>query len=167
MKKLLLLFTIVNYFTFAQMPETADSIYWSTKFCDTAETIEDHLAQWTWNGNFADCMNPSEGLVNAFYDEESGEVLLYLLDTYECCCQIASTPGSIGAWTFFYGSSCQEHLDSIGFIYDDPKFVNWTSIKENNTKELDEVYIDIYGRRYHTQPDGLSIMNRRIYFKIK
>ena len=75
MKKLLLLFTIVNYFTFAQMPETADSIYWSTKFCDTAETIEDHLAQWTWNGNFADCMNPSEGLVNAFYDEERGEVL--------------------------------------------------------------------------------------------
>ena len=166
-KLLLLLFTIINYFTFAQMPETADSMYWSTKFCDTAETFEDHLLQWTWNGTTGDCINPSEGMANAFYNEESGEVSLYLLDTYECCCQIASTPGSVGAWNFFYGSPCQIYLDSIGFIYDDPEFINWTSIKENNIEELNGIYIDMYGRRHHLQPDGLSIMNRKIYFKIK
>ena len=107
MKNLLLtLFTLLSTLAFAQMPETADSVYWSTKYCDTAETFEEHLTQWTWNGNALDCIQPSEAFANAFYNEKTGEVSLYLLDSYECCCEVASTPGSIGAWTFFYDSPC-------------------------------------------------------------
>ena len=145
------------------MPETADSVYWSTKYCDTAETFEEHLTQWTWNGNALDCIQPSEAFANAFYNEKTGEVSLYLLDSYECCCQVASTPGSIGAWTFFYDSPCQAYLDSIGFIYDDPDYINWTSLNESDI-ELDGIYIDMYGIQHTIPPNALmgSQLNARV-----
>ena len=166
MKKILLLALItISSIGLSQIPETADSIYWSVKYCDTAEnTLEAHLTQWTWNGNAMDCIQPSEAFASAFYDEETGQVLLYLLDSYECCCEVASTPGSIGAWTFFYGSLCQTYLDSIGFIYDDPKYINWTSLGENI--KLDGVYIDMYGIQHTIPPKGLSIMNKQKYIRL-
>ena len=89
-----------------------------------------------------------------------------MTDTYECCCQVASLPGSENAWTGFFGSPCETYLDSIGFIYNDPDYVNWTSLDENKLN-LNGVYIDIYGRVYINQPDGLSILNRKKYFKVK
>ena len=162
----LVLFTLLLTSAFAQMPETADSVYWSTKYCDTSEnTLEAHLTQWTWNGNAVDCIQPSEAFASAFYDEETGQVLLYLLDSYECCCEVASTPGSIGAWTFFYGSPCQTYLDSIGFVYDDPKYINWTSLDESCIK-LDGFYIDMYGIQHTIPPKGLSIMNKQKYMRL-
>ena len=166
MKKILLLAIIaISSIGLSQMPETADSVYWSTKYCDTAEnTLEAHLTQWTWNGNAMDCIQPSEAFASAFYDEETGQVLLYLLDSYECCCEVASTPGSIGAWTFFYGSPCQTYLDGIGFVYDDPKYINWTSLSEMDL-ELEGIYIDMYGRQYTIPPKGLSIMNKNKYYR--
>ena len=166
MKKILLLAIIaISSIGLSQMPETADSVYWSTKYCDTAEnTLEAHLTQWTWNGNAVDCIQPSEAFASAFYDEETGQVLLYLLDSYECCCEVASTPGSLGAWTFFYDSPCQTYLDSIGFVYDDPKYINWTSLSEMDL-ELEGIYIDMYGRQYTIPPKGLSIMNKNKYYR--
>ena len=112
-----------------------------------------------------DCIQPSEAFASAFYDEETGQVLLYLLDSYECCCEVASTPGSIGAWTFFYGSPCQTYLDSIGFVYDDPKYINWTSLDESGIK-LDGIYIDMYGIQHTIPPKGLSIMNKQKYMRL-
>ncbi len=106
-------------------------------------------------------------MIDAFYNEEANIVSLVLLDTYECCCQVASAPGSESAWNGFFGSNCQTYLDSIGFIYDDPEYVNWTSIEENIINEFNGVYIDIYGRMYIEQPNGLSILNRKKYFKVK
>ena len=129
MKKLLLLL-IIPFLSFGQMPQTADSVYWSTKYCDTANTYEEYLTQWTWNGNVGDCIQPPQGMVDAFYSEENSTISLMLLDSYECCCQQASLPGSETALTFFMGSPCQTYLDSIGFIYDDPEYINWTSIDE-------------------------------------
>jgi hypothetical protein len=166
MKKILLLALItISSIGLSQIPETADSIYWSVKYCDTAEnTLEAHLTQWTWNGNAMDCIQPSEAFASAFYDEETGQVLLYLLDSYECCCEVASTPGSLGAWTFFYGSPCQTYLDGIGFVYDDPKYINWTSLSEMDL-ELEGIYIDMYGRQYTIPPKGLSIMNKNKYYR--
>ena len=161
----LVLLTLLLTSAFAQMPETADSIYWSTKYCNTAETFEEHLTQWVWNGNLINCVQPSEQFANAFYDEETGEVDLYLLDSYDCCCKVASTPGVIGAWIFFYGSPCQTYLDSIGFIYDDPGYVNSVMLDEIDL-ELNGIYIDIYGRKYTSPPKGLSIMNNKKYFRL-
>ena len=56
----LVLFTLLLTSAFAQMPNTADSVYWSTKYCNTAETFEEHLTQWVWNGNLINCVQPSE-----------------------------------------------------------------------------------------------------------
>ena len=167
MKNLILvLFTFLLTSAFAQPPLTADSVYWTPKYCDSAEnTLEAHMNQWTWNGNIQDCIQPSEAFANAFYNEETGEVSLYLLDTYECCCQVASLPGSTSTWTFFMGSPCQTYLDSIGFVYNDPDFVNWTSIDEDDIK-LNGVYIDPFGRHYTIPPKGLSVMNRKKYYRL-
>ena len=165
MKKILFLVLFTSLLTYGQIPETADSVYYSTKFCDTAEsTFEAHLTQWTWNGNIGDCIQPSEEFANAFYNEKTGEVSLYLLDSYECCCQVASTPGSIGAWSFFYESPCQTYLDSIGFIYDDPKYINWTSLEENI--KLNGIYIDMYGIQHTIPPKGLSVKDKTKYIRL-
>ena len=44
MKNLFLaLFTVLLTSAFAQPPISADSVYWSSKYCDTAETAEDAL----------------------------------------------------------------------------------------------------------------------------
>ena len=39
------------------------------------------------------------------------------------------------------------------------------SINDNIANKLDGIYIDIYGRKYNNQPDGLSIMNNKKYYK--
>ena len=168
MKNLFLaLFTLLLTSAFAQQPESPDSIYWTPKYCNTAETAEDALDQWIWSGNewVLDCIQPSQLFVDAFTDED-GNVSLWLSDTYECCCQVASLPGSEAAWTGFYGSACQTYLDSIGFVYDDPDYINWTSLDENELI-LDGIYIDMYGRHYIVPPVGLSIMNRKTYLRLK
>ena len=157
-KSLFLVLLAFLSISFAQMPETEDSIYWAPKYCDTAEsTFEAHLTQWTWNANVypPDSIQPSEGMANAFYNEETGEVGLWLVDTYECCCQVASLPGSDSAWSGFWGSPCQEYLDSINFSYMD--------VEENYFESLDGIYIDMYGRQHILRPNGLSIM----YFRCK
>ena len=151
----LVLFTLLLTSAFAQMPETADSVYWSPKYCNTATEYEEYLTQWIWNGNVMDCIQPSQGMIDAFYDEESDTVSLWLLDTYECCCQVASLPGSDSAWSGFWGSPCQEYLDSINFSYMD--------VEENYFESLDGIYIDMYGRQHILRPNGLSIM----YFRGK
>ena len=69
----LVLFTFLSILS-AQIPETSDSIYYSPKYCDTAEnTLEAHLTQWTWNGNAMDCIQPSISFATAFYNEETGK----------------------------------------------------------------------------------------------
>ena len=156
----LVLFTLLLTLAFSQPPITADSIYWSAKYCSTAETIEDCTNSWLWNGNWDDCIQPSEQFcITAFPG-------MWLTDSYECCCQVASLPGSEASWTGFFGSNCQSYLDSIGFVYNNPDYVNWTSLDENEIK-LDGIYIDMYGRQYIMPPKGLSIMNRQTYFRLK
>ena len=161
MKKLLLLFTIISATVFAQPPETADSIYWSAKYCDTTQSVEDCTDSWLWTGNLNDCIQPSIEHCTAIWPDNG-----WITDSYECCCQVASLPGSESSWNGFVGSNCQAYLDSIGFVYNDPAFVNWISLNENELK-LNGIYIDIYGRMYINQPDGLSILNRKKYFKVK
>ena len=87
------------------------------------------------------------------------------IDTYECCCQVASLPGSESAWSGFFGSPCQSYLDSIGFVYNDPNIINWTSLDEDILLK-DGIYIDIYGRQYIIPPKGLSIMNGKTYIRL-
>ena len=166
MKKILILLLAIASIVFSQMPVTADSIYWTPKYCDTAEsTFEAHLVQWTWNGNVGDCIQPSEAMANAFYNEKTGEVGLWLVDTYQCCCEVASMPGSEAVWNFFMGSPCQTYLDSIGFIYNDPNYVNWTSIDEDDIN-LEGIYIDQFGRQYTIPPKGLSVKNKVKYYRL-
>ena len=158
MKNLILvLFTIT--LGFAQQPETADSIYWSAKYCNSAETIEDCTNSWMWNGNAEDCIQPSEGFCKATFPG------VWILDTYECCCQVASLPGQENAWTGFFESPCQAYLDSIGFVYNDPNIINWTSIDEDILK-LNGIYIDPFGRQYTIPPKGLSIKNKKKYYRL-
>jgi hypothetical protein len=147
----LVLFTLLSTLTFSQIPETADSIYWTGKYCNTAQTIEEALDQYIWNGNVNDCIQPSQGMLDALWPA------LWLTDSYECCCQVASLPGSNGAMTGFWESPCQEYLDSINFYY--------MTVDENTSNKLDGIYIDMYGRQYINQPKGLSVMNGKKYYK--
>ena len=71
----LVLFTLLLTSAFAQMPNTADSVYWSTKFCDTSQTVEDCYESYTY---MCDQLYPG----------------IWLTDSYDCCCKVASLPGS-------------------------------------------------------------------------
>jgi len=148
---LLMLFGFLSI-SFAQIPETEDSVYWSGNYCDTAETIEEALTQWIWSSDINDCMQPN------LEDIENLWIALWLSDEYECCCRIASLPGSNAAMSGFWDSPCKEYLDSIDF--------NYMTLDENRTNKLDGIYIDMYGRRHMTQPKGLSIMNKEKYYKL-
>ena len=152
MKNLILvLLTFLLTSAFAQPPLTSDSIYWAGKYCNTAETIEEALNQWIWNGNLLDCIQPPQGMLDALWPA------LWLTDTYECCCQVASLPGSNAAMTGFWNSSCQEYLDSINFYY--------MTVNENDI-DLNGIYIDQFGRQYTTPPKGLSVMNKKKYYRL-
>jgi hypothetical protein len=148
---ILILFTFLLTSVYSQIPETSDSIYWSGKYCNTAYTIEDALDQWIWNANVNDCIQPSQGMLDALWPA------IWLSDEYECCCQIASLPGSNAAMTGFWESPCQEYLDGIGFYY--------MTVDENNI-DLNGVYIDMYGIQYVTPPKGLSVMNKQKYLRL-
>ena len=149
MKKILLLALLaISSIGATQIPTDGDSIYYSPKYCNTAETAEDALTQWIWNGNVGDCIQPSPEFVAALWPG------MWLLDTYECCCKVASTPGMESAWTAFEGSPCEEYLDLIGF----------TLINESDM-ELDGIYIDPFGIQYTMPPKGLSIMNKNKYYR--
>ena len=149
-----LLFLILFSFSFnlfSQIPETEDSIYWSGDYCDTAETIEEALNQWIWSSDINDCIQPN------LKDIENLWIALWLSDTYECCCEIASLPGSNAAMTGFWESDCKDYLDSINF--------NYMSIKDD-INILNGIYIDMYGIQHTTPPKGLSIMNKQKYFRL-
>ena len=146
-----LLFLISFFFSFnllAQIPVTEDSIYWSGDYCDTAETIEEALYQWIWSSDVNDCIQPN------LKDIEYLWIALWLSDTYECCCEIASLPGSNGAMTGFWESNCQDYLDGINFDY--------MSIEENKINSLEGIYIDFFGRQYKTDK---NISNNIVYIK--
>ena len=150
-----LLFIILFSFSFnlfAQIPETEDSIYWSGNYCDTAETIEEALNQWIWSSDVNDCVQPN------LKDIENLWIALWLSDTYECCCEIASLPGSNAAMTGFWESNCQDYLDNINF--------NYMSVDDNNINKLDVIFIDMYGIQHITPPKWLSIMNKQKYFRL-
>ena len=161
MKKIIiLLFVFINTLTFSQMPETADSIYWSSKYCNTSETVEDCYDAYTYNANIGCYVAGTygTGMCDALYPS------IWLMDSYDCCCKVASLPGSLSTWNGFMGSSCQEYLDSIGFIYDDPEYINWTSLDEIDL-ELNGIYIDMHGIQHTIPPKGLSIMNKEKYIR--
>jgi len=157
----LVLFTLLLTSAFAQVPNTADSIYWSVKFCDTSETVEDcYESSYTYNSNLGCYMAGTygPGMCEALWPA------IWIFDSYDCCCKVASLPGSEAVWTGFMDSSCPAYLDSIGFIYNDPDFVNWTSLDENNI--LDGFYIDMYGIQYTTPPKGLSVKDKTKYIRL-
>ena len=136
--------------------------WFNNKYCDTVDstaTVEEYMTQWIWNGNMDDCIQPSQQFIEAFYDE--GNVSLWLLDTYECCCQVASTPGSPSmGFTGFEGSACESYLISIDW---DP-MSQMLAVQEYEV-EFKGLYIDMFGRQYITPPKGLSIMNGKKYYK--
>ena len=161
MKKFLLLTLIaISSISLSQIPNTADSIYWSVKFCDTSKTVEDCYESYTYNANLG-CYQAGT------YGTNMCDQLwpaIWIFDSYDCCCKVASLPGSEGVWTGFMDSDCPAYLDSIGFVYDDPDFVNWTSIYEDEL-ELNGIYIDMFGRQYTIPPKGLSIKNKNKYYR--
>ena len=162
MKNLLLvLFTLLLTSAFAQVPNTADSIYWAVKFCDTSETVEDcYESSYTYNSNLGCYMAGTygPGMCEALWPA------IWIFDSYDCCCKVASLPGSEGVWTGFMDSDCPAYLDSIGFIYNDPDYVNWTSLDENDI--LDGFYIDIYGTYHIIPPKGLSVKDKTKYIRL-
>ena len=159
--RILLSILLISCFSFGQMPETADSIYWTPKFCNTSETVEDCYEAWTYNANIGCYIAGTYG--TAMCDQLWPSI--WLMDSYDCCCKVASLPGSEAVWTGFMDSDCPAYLDSIGFIYNDPDFVNWTSIDED-ILELNGIYIDPFGRQYTIPPKGLSVMNRKKYYRL-
>ena len=151
MNKLLLLL-LFPFFVFSQIPETSDSIYWSGDYCDTAETTEEILNQWIWNNELKDCIQPDSSILNNLLPA------LWLTDTYECCCQVSSLPGSNAAMTGFWNSPCQKYLDNINFYY--------MTVNENNLNIRVGIYIDMYGRKNKKPPRGLSVTNKIKYFRL-
>ena len=160
MKNLSILVLFASILTYGQMPETADSIYWTPKFCNTSETVEDCYEAYTYNANIGCYMAGTYGteMCDALFQEK------WLFDSYDCCCKVASLPGAPGVWNGFMNTDCPAYLDSIGFIYNDPEYINWTSLDEIGL-ELDGIYIDMYGRQYIIPPKGLSIMNKEKYYR--
>jgi len=161
MKKILLLALIaISSIGLSQMPETADSIYWSVKFCNTSETVEDCYEAYTYNANLGCYLAGTYGtnMCDALWPS------IWLFDSFDCCCKVASLPGSEAVWNNFMNTDCPAYLDSIGFVYDDPEYVNWTSLSEMDL-ELEGIYIDMYGRQYTIPPKGLSIMNKNKYYR--
>ena len=160
MKNLLFLVSFISLLTYGQMPETADSIYWSVKFCNTSETVEDCYEAYTYNANLGCYLAGTYGtnMCDALFPE------IWLFDSYDCCCKVASAPGSNSVWNGFMNTDCPAYLDSIGFVYDDPEYINWTSLSEMDL-ELEGIYIDMYGRQYTIPPKGLSIMNKNKYYR--
>ena len=165
----LVLFTSLLTFSQNDYPwniENFELIDWfyAGKYCDTVDstaTIEEYMTQWIWNGNLDDCIQPSQQFIEAFYDED-GNVDLWLLDSYECCCQVASTPGSTSVgWTGFGGSACESYLISINW---DP-VSTVLSVTEEEI-EFEGLYIDMFGRQYIVPPKGLSIMNKTKYYRL-
>ena len=157
----LVLFTLLLTSAFAQMPNTADSIYWTPKYCNTSETAEDCYEAWTYNANIG-CY------VAGTYGTEMCDQLypnIWLMDSYDCCCKVASLPGSEAVWNGFMDSDCPAYLDSIGFIYNDPDYVNWTSIDEDDL-ELKGIYIDMYGIYHTIPPKGLSVKDKNKYIRL-
>ena len=163
MKKFLLLTLIaISSISLSQMPNTADSIYWAVKFCDTSETVEDcYESSYTYNSNLGCYMAGTNGpgMCEALWPA------IWIFDSYDCCCKVASLPGSEAVWNGFMDSDCPAYLDSIGFIYNDPDYVNWTSLDELDL-ELNGMYIDMYGRQYIAPPKGISIMNKKTYIRL-
>ena len=147
--KTLFLVLFTSLIAYGQIPETSDSIYYSPKFCNTADSIEDALDSWAFNGQTQDCFNPSIGMLNALWPN------LDIHDTYDCCCKVASTPGLPGAYNGFEGGACETYLSSIDFL----------SIEENTIK-VNGIYYDMQGRAYKTIPRGVSFMNYNKYFNI-
>tara|TARA_R110001592_G_scaffold289970_1_gene559092 strand:- start:5 stop:490 length:486 start_codon:yes stop_codon:yes gene_type:complete len=131
------------------IPQTGDSIYYSPKYCDTSESIEDALDSWAFSGNIQDCFNPSQAMLDALWPG------VMIFDSYDCCCKVASTPGLPGAFTGFEGGDCESYLDGIGFV----------SIEEHTIVESG-LYVDIFGRSHTTVPDGISVKNGIKYYKL-
>ena len=159
--KILIPILLITSFVFSQPPLTADSIYWTPKYCSTAETVEDCTNSWVFNGNFDDCIQPSEGFCKAIFPGYG------LYDTYDCCCKATSLPGSLSALNGFFGGPCQEYLDSIGFIYDDPEYINWVFLEENILKLIGDIYIDIFGRIFNERPNGMYIKDGVKYLNVE
>ena len=169
--KIIILTLFTTLFTFGQdvLPWNTQnfglySYYMDDKWCDSTDStsvVEDYLVQWIYNGNIDDCLQPSEGFIEAWWTEGE-DVPLILHDTYDCCCKDASTPGhtSVG-YTGFSGSACEEYLISIDWN----PMSQMLSIDEG-IKENKGVYIDMFGRRYSTPPKGLSIMNNQKYLRL-
>ena len=158
--RVLFFILFISSMLYGQPPLTADSAYWAPKYCSTAETIEDCTNSWMFHGNFDDCIQPSEGFCEIIFPNFG------LYDSYDCCCKATSLPGVTHALNGFFGGACQEYLDSIGFIYDDPEYINWVFLDENHIGGLDERYIDIYGRVFKSAPVGFYIKHNKMYFKV-
>ena len=156
----LVLFTLLLTSAFAQMPNTADSVYWTPKYCNTSETVEDCYEAWTYNANIGCYVAGTYGteMCDQLYPE------IWLMDSYDCCCKVASLPGAPGVWNGFMDSDCPAYLDSIGFIYNDPNFVNWTSLDENDILN-NGFYIDMYGTYHIIPPKGLSVKDKTKYIR--
>jgi hypothetical protein len=150
MNKLYYIILLISTISIGQiLPTNADSIYYSPKYCNTAGSIEEGLNSWFFNGNIGDCMNPSEGILNALWPD------LVMFDSYDCCCKVASTPSLQGSWNGYVGSPCEEYLNSIEFLS-----IEEIVIEQNGT------YYDMQGRAYKTIPRGVSFMNYNKYFKL-
>ena len=147
--KTLFLVLFTSLIAYGQIPETSDSIYYSPKFCNTADSIEDALDSWAFNGQTQDCFNPSIGMLNALWPN------LDIHDTYDCCCKVASTPGLPGAYNGFEGGACETYLDGIDFM----------PLSESDIN-LNGIYIDMFGIQYTIPPKGLSIMNKEKYYRL-
>tara|TARA_R100001443_G_scaffold104862_1_gene113659 strand:+ start:377 stop:889 length:513 start_codon:yes stop_codon:yes gene_type:complete len=138
--------------------------YIDEKWCDSTDstsTVADYMTQWIYNGNIDDCLQPSEGFIEAWWTEGE-DVPLVLHDSYDCCCKDASTPGhaSVG-YTGFGGSACEDYLISI----------NWNPFSEMLSKskeqeQIGELYIDTFGRQHIVPPKGLSIKDGQKYFRL-
>tara|TARA_R110000824_G_scaffold114657_4_gene265363 strand:+ start:619 stop:1068 length:450 start_codon:yes stop_codon:yes gene_type:complete len=148
--RILLFILSISTIAFSQIPENSDSIYYSPKYCDTADSVEQAMNSWIFSSNVGNCINPSEGMLNALWPG------LAIFDTYDCCCKVASTPSLPGSWTGFEGSICAEYLNSIDFL----------SVKEDVIK-VNGIYYDMQGRAYKTIPRGVSFMNYNKYFNIQ
>ena len=155
MKKLLLALIAIFSIGAAQLPETGDSIYYSPKFCDSADSIEDALDSWAFSAAIQDCFNPSIEMLNALWPG------LVVKDTYDCCCKVASSPGLPGAWNGFEGSACETYLDSLGWS----SFEDNLGINEDMINQWKGIYFDMFGRQYLIQPKGFSIMEGQSYYK--
>ena len=149
MKKILFILSLIVSIATSQNPGEIG-------YCHSPETIEDCYTMWIWSEytiyslGYGDCVQVPSNLCDYYWpnvlEMDYDGWIMYIQDTYECCCQNALAAGEY----YYEGSPC-ESITSL-------------SLEENQLK-INNLFYDLFGRSFKDQPKGFSFKDGLKYYK--